>query len=685
MKSLVMAAVFLAITAGGAAAQTSCPASRTVVDIHGSTNPATRTVQRDLLIASVQQPDTIVRLGPDVDFDFSDVTSLPIQIGRCTTLTSVADFDSVWWLPGAPAEARSAHAVGPVLRYGKHPDLSSTTAFFQTTCGGDLANDGVRISGFRLFGPSFGDQTTDEAGLRIEGCHDTEVSNMEIAGWGGAGIDVRDLAFTDIPPSEPKSIGVLIHDSYFHDNRHPTEGGDLGGLFGGHAEGYGVVAGQGAFMRVFNSVFDNNRHAVAASGNAGGYHAERNLILRGGGYHGAWYEAYTHVMDAHGTGCWWSSDQCGDAGRSFLIKENVFQYTRNHDIHIRGNPRGQALIDTNIFARSDEGAAIEGADNGNVVVRGNNTYNVNDFGHYDVCDFDGDGVDDLFFATGVTWWFSGQGRFPWTFLSADALPRRDLRFGYFDGDQRCDVLAELPTGSGQWFISSGGVTDPFKTQLGSFGHPLSEVVFGRFDPSIRDHRPGVTRQTTHAFWRRDDGQWFVTPLNMVAWTPVQSSSFPLNKLQFGDFTGDGVTDVLAVVNGHWAISESARGTWRQINTLGDPVETLMVANMDADDNIDDLLKLDRNVTLQAQGPVIYQTVKLTWWRSKNAVEPWKVWKTYTLTYPANDDGYVPAGYAFAGRLGPGAGGGATMIIDENRMGNFTGGGGRVNWQSLAPY
>ena len=283
----------------------------------------------------------------------------------------------------------------------------------------------------------------------------------------------------------------------------------------------------------------------------------------------------------------------------------------------------------------------------------------------------------------MSWWFSGQGRFPWTFLATNSLPREQLRFGYFDGGPRCDVAVELPSGSGQWFISKGGVTDPFSTPLANLGHPANQVEFGRFNPLVRDHRPGATRQTTDAFWRRADGQWFVTSLKKVIWTPVASSSFPLSQLRFGDFTGDGVTDVLAVVNGRWSISELARGPWRTLNpTLGDPVENLYIANMDTDDNIDDILKLDRTYTTVKAGAVpLYVVAKLTWWRSKNGVEPWKVWKTYTLQYPALDDGYVPVQFGFAGRLGPGAGQGATMIIDQNRMGLFNGGGGFVNWQS----
>jgi len=97
------------------------------------------------------------------------------------------------------------------------------------------------------------------------------------------------------------------------------------------------------------------------------------------------------------------------------------------------------------------------------------------------------------------------------------------------------------------------------------------------------------------------------------------------RLRFGDFTGDGVTDVLAVVNGHWAISESATGQWRTLNSsLGDPVENLFIANMDADDNIDDILKFERQCE---QKPFLPMRCTLTWWRSKNGTEPWLKWQS----------------------------------------------------------
>ncbi|MGH6834675.1 MAG: hypothetical protein ACREC9_03810 [Methylocella sp.] len=684
---IVAIAVAMAVEAAHAQ-PTSCSAIRQVVDIRGTTDPVIRRSQRELLKSSLAQDNTFVRLGPDVDLDFSDLPAswFPIYFGRCVTLTSVASFDVVIASPGTgmrPAappwgpptgEARTPHSLGPVLRYGKHRD--GATDFLSIDCiPGGAANDGDRISGFRLYGPDFGSQKTNENGIRIMRCINAEVSNMEIAGWGGAGISVDDDPGPDHRIINPEQI--LIHDNFIHHNQHPSEGG--------HAEGYGVVTGPGAWAKIYQNVFDFNRHAIAANGHTGGYWAENNLVLKGGGYHGAFFHTYTHSFDAHGTGCWWSSDLCGDAGIQFWINSNAWQYLKDNDIHIRGKPVLNAYIDKNIFPFSSQDDAINLYTTDNVTVGPGNVYNVDTFGQYGVCDFDGDGVDDLFLATGATWWFSSFGEFQWSYLNAKTEQLNDLRFGYFDDDLRCDVLADH---NGQWVISSGGTGD--WKPLGSFGVRLSEVQFGRFDPSVRDHRPGATLKTTHAFWRRADGQWFVTPLSRPDWRPVQSSGFPMNKLRFGNFTGDGVTDVLAVENGHWAISEAATGQWRQLNaTLSDPVENLYIANMDPDDNIDDILRLDRNVQTYKIGLFWYQHVELTWWRSKNGTEPWQEWKSYAFDYSPFAPETVPVYYGFAGRFGAAPGGG-TMVIDSSRVGRFFSAAEKIvgaspDWSSLFPY
>jgi hypothetical protein len=702
---------------------THCPANREVVDIKASTDPFTRRKQMETLKAKLAIDGTIVRLGPDVDLDFSErlpgvadlpADFLPISFGQCVTLTSVSAFtgagrtrlaaggimrDTVGQIPapgheapGAGAgstEARSPRTRGPVLRYGKHRVTGTSGTFLEIRCSDDnkLPHDGARISGIRLYGPFFGQQWELDVGIRIIRCVDVDITNMEIAGWGGDGISVQDDPGPDHEPESNAPGGrimnpgqIRIHDSFFHHNQHPNLGGVA--CQGGSAEGYGVNVGHGAWAQISRNVFDFNRHAIAAAGDTGGYMAEQNLVLKGGGFHGTPCNTYTHSFDVHGTGCWWSSNLCGDAGIQFWYLDNAFQYSKDNDIKIRGKPAIQAIIDGNVFARADMDDAVNLYTEENVV-KGPASFS-DSFGNYGVCDFDGDGVDDLFLPTGATWWFSSFGEFQWSYLNAKKERMDQVRLGYFDNDLRCDVLAEH---NGQWAISSGGTSD--WRPLGAFGTALSEVQFGRFDPNQRDHRPGVTLRTTHAFRRAPDGQWFVTPLSHPDWQPVQSSSLPMSQLRFGDFTGDGVTDVLAVMGGRWAISESATGTWRRLNpTLGAPVGNLFIANMDPDDNVDDILRLDRQtVRIGSSNPPVNRTT-LTWWRSRNGTEPWTQWKQHVFVYPVSPETVIP-GYGFAGRFGAAPGGG-TLVIDPERRGHFYSAaeiatGAAPDWNSLFSY
>ena len=655
----------------------SCPARRQIVNIH---NTGLRD-QRQVLKEALRTDGTTVRLDPDVDLDFSNfpIDSLPLTFGRCVTLTSVSAFDDPVLSPGASATARSSVAAsivptitearspgvpGPVLRYGKARAEASVLLAIRCEAG-ESVNDGARISGFRLFGPSFGLQSTNEVGIQIFRCIDVDVSNMEIAGWGGTGVSVEDDAGEDtsVDNGEGGRISefgqITIRDNWIHHNQHPQKDG--------HAQGYGVGVNHGAWAHIFQNAFDHNRHSIEAAGDAGGYRAERNLVLKGGGIHGKWYNQYTHAFDVHGTGCRWSSNLCGEAGIRFVYIGNAFQYRKDYAIKIRGKPKRRVVIAENVFPHpgleNDWGDdAIHLNTTENVRIGPGNVIKFDSFGKLGVCDFDGDGVDDLFLATGQSWWFSSFGEFHWSFLSAKTERMTDVALGYFDNDLRCDVVAQE---GDHWAYSSGGTSE--WRLLGNFGAPLNTVVFGRFDPNDRDERPGATRRTTHAFRRARTGQWVVTPLTTRDWQPVASSRFPMNELRFGDFTGDGVTDVLAVESGRWAISRSARGTWRRLNrTLGDEVANLYIANMDADDNIDDILRLDIETRGRSNTPA--RITRARWWRSKNGREPWQLWKSYEFKF-SNTPEFVTPRDGFVGRFGAAPGGG-TLIIGPTRFGHF---------------
>jgi len=657
-------------------------------------------LMRRRLIESVPVPNTTVLLGPNVVLDFADATDeeIPLIFGPCVTLKSVSAFRPDTATPHLSAaalpqqSARTPSSLGPLLKFGPHRSLDnpllhlvgeghSEKVFLEVTCiAGNPPNDHVRISGFRLHGPKFGQQSTDEIGIFVFRCLDIEISNMEIAGWGGQGIKVVDDSAQG-PGQEPPDnrpgdrIGrpeqVRIFGNFFHHNQHPRT------ILNAHTGGYGVEIDHGAWGRITENLFDFNRHAIAAAWATGGYEARRNLVLKGGGLHyGGVVTVHTHQFDIHGHG---RSGKGGQASVQDWYSHNAFQYLKGNAIKIRGRPHLRINIHDNIFAHEgleddwgDDAISVHSRNDLDVIEIGpGNSIDFDPYGQYGVCDFDGDRIDDLFLATGRTWWYSSFGEFQWSYLSARNERLNQVRLGYFDDDLRCDVLAESGR---EWVISSGGTGE--WTSIGAFGVPLSEVVFGRFDPSVRDHRPGATRRTTHAFRRAPNGEWLVTALSAPDWHHAQSSSFPLSKLRFGDFTGDGVTDVLAVEGGRWAISESAHSGWRRLNPhLSDDVRPLFFADLD-NNNIDDIIRLERKRGLRQE--------TFTWWVSDDGRSRWRKLKTYT--YPLTDAAFGPPAFGFAGRFGVAPGGGV-LLIDHKRIGRFfseaeVAAGAAPDWSSL---
>jgi hypothetical protein len=110
--------------------------------------------------------------------------------------------------------------------------------------------------------------------------------------------------------------------------------------------------------------------------------------------------------------------------------------------------------------------------------------------------------------------------------------------------------------------------------------------------------------------------------------------------------------------------------------------------MDADDNIDDILRLDRQTRATRLGAQGAERTVLTWWRSRNGVEPWKEWKSYTFNFALSPDLVLPR-LGFVGRFGA-APGGATMVIAPDRTGQFfspteTPTGAQPVWSSVFAY
>jgi hypothetical protein len=243
-----------------------------------------------------------------------------------------------------------------------------------------IGGDQIRISGFRLEGPTKGIGAGEdrlEHGIKIhpaespdDPIRNIEISNMEIFHWSGAGIDVIDNT-TRLERGRlfnTNERAVTIKNNFIHSNQH------------GAGFGYGVVIGKGAYALITQNVFDENRHAVAGGSvddkrkDYSGYTLRDNLILPGGGEH--CYEnvlgffmcfwqcncRQTHQIDMHGDkNRFYSSSnwQCGTAGETIIIARNAILYDAGLAIKIRGNPADKAIVDRNVFKHSSEGKAIQ--------------------------------------------------------------------------------------------------------------------------------------------------------------------------------------------------------------------------------------------------------------------------------------------------------------------------------------
>lgn len=341
-----------------------------------------------------------------------------------------------------------------------------------------IRDSNVRISGFRLEGPTSGIGSEDnnrENGIQVlpfavpGPLHDIEISNMELFHWSGAAIGVDDTQ--DIEErgrlTNTNVNAVTIRNNFIHHNRH----------YDGY--GYGVVVGHGAYALIEQNVFDENRHAIAGGSRPklgkdySGYTARDNLILAGGGQHCTslgicWH---THQIDMHGDqstlfgGDWC----CGTAGETIIIQRNTILYTAGYAIKIRGNPADKAVVDGDVFRHHSRGDAI--AQNGDpgwgdnitnpIDVRPNNVFGSDPTTQLGACDFAGDGRPDQFMATGVTWWAKSPVTLQWRYLNTMRERLPDIVLGKFDGNAVCDVALRPLNPIGQPVTYSKSGTGPW--------------------------------------------------------------------------------------------------------------------------------------------------------------------------------------------------------------------------------
>jgi hypothetical protein len=528
------------------------------------------------LIEALQAGGKHILLASNVDIDLSDQGTIGVARGTIVEGTR----------SGVDLGARLFTTQRPV------PQLL-------INCTDEIRREDVKLRGFRLIGPHFhsasGDSNTERA-IMVDSCSGVEISNMEIAGWSGQAIYIVDY-FNKLNDNN----AVHVHHNFLHHNQHVGD------------NGYGVVTRFGARALIEKNVFDFNRHAIAASGKNGpygedkdsplngtGYVALNNLVLVGGGYHGGVFgtdlDEYTHQFDVHGTdNCYpnpfGNTLTCGQAGHSFVMRSNAFQYVSDYAIKVRGDPTEAAIVEDNVFALDEDDAIKQNSypvsAPGNPIRISGNKYDVATPGKLGVCDFDADGKDDLFMATGANWWYSSAGQSHWIFLKTANERLHQLGLGDFDGDKKCDVVAGGTPYPLQ--IAHGGTGD-WKVLVDRSGvelvDPFDRLAFGDFNGDGR----------TDIFYRGNEGQWqIISPGTAGApgaydWTPIQSSSYPLSALRFGDFNNDGITDVIVNLEQGWSVSFGGQTSWQPLNAmLHDDLKSVLIGDIDHN-GLDDIVR-----------------------------------------------------------------------------------------------
>jgi hypothetical protein len=432
--------------------------------------------------------------------------------------------------------------------------------------------------------------------------HVVYIDHNEIRGWTEAAVVVQMYATLD---AELMSDGLLF-DCAAHVQR-PAANVHVIANYIHHnqltGEGYGVVLIQEGYAEIIGNVFDENRHAIASDGTpSAGYIARNNVVT--GTFSGE------QAFDMHGTTA--DPHYGGIGGGQVDISSNTFLRIPDWAFASRGEACAQESFANNFVVNRNLAQSIEwfhpknsqeqkcqaelhvekakyvkhDSSCGNMAhapplsppawltLPAGTQFNApNPTNRLGTGDFDGDGYDDLFLATGAGWYYSPSGATEWRFLSGHTERLDKLLLGDFDGDGRTDVLSKI---GDQWFISWGGLSDwELFNQLDKSQDAVSEYAVGHF----------VSPQSTDLF-HANGHNWFISAGGRAAFSEINTSSYRIANLRFGDFDGDGKTDVLGFEAGRWRISSGAASAWStqplNPNQLSTSVADLVVGDFDGD-------------------------------------------------------------------------------------------------------
>lgn len=450
--------------------------------------------------------------------------------------------------------------------------------------GGDAfrMENAARITGLRLRGPggprppegvtSHGIVMNQEAGPLTS----VIVDHVEARDWSDSAFKVSGAYDADTYPNR-----VTCADG-FH-------GMPISRLVGNflHRNNYSILVDNGGYAFTARNHFFRSRHDVVAGRDAAIRYIVHDSIFTSES------NGNEHMIDVHGTcsatGSHWRGGRAGDL---FDVGWNTFINSKRGLLVLRGTPCKYLSFHDNVTTREEgsielwlqptSGPPCESAPQtpfvagtpSTVIVKTNNEFEYPDPlrtsgpGELGVGDFDGDGVDDVFLGTGVTWWFSSGGKTEWRFLNRMAERAGALRFGDFDGDGRTDVVRIR----GRLVEVSWAGGSPWnRLSLLPVSATIADVAVGQFDGDSRAD-----------LFLADGTQWRWASAG-ATWDFFAFSGYRVDNLRFGDFTEDGRTDVFGIESGRWRIVRGPGEHWEDLGPArSTEMNTLVVADFDGD-------------------------------------------------------------------------------------------------------